>query len=137
MNCHMIHLFLFLFFVLATPHGMQNLSSLHYQRSLLFFVLFSSLSFVLLALHIHRKLLMFCPHEQRVFILRLSPVLKGSPHSAPRVEFTPFISPPTSSVRCCLLPGVTNGLEGEWLRLGASQSWAAEGAGYKVGPALT
>ena len=88
------------------------------------FSLFSSLSFVLLALHIHRKLLTFCPREQRVSVLCLSRILKASPHSAPRVEFTPFISPPTSSSpRCCPLPWVTKGWEVEWLRLGASQSW--------------
>lgn len=124
MNRHTSHLFLFLFFVLATPRGMQNLSSLEYQRSLLFFVLFSSLSFVLSAFHIHRKLLTFCPREQRVSVLYLSRLLKPSPHSAPRVEFTPFISPPTSSsLWCCLLPRVTKGWEVERLRLGASQSW--------------
>lgn len=75
------------------------------EESLSFFLLFSSLSFVLLALHIHRKLLTFCPHEQRVSVLHLSRILKASPHSAPRVEFTPFISPPTSSSpQCCPLP---------------------------------
>ena len=94
------------------------------EESLLFFVLFSSLSFVLSAFHIHRKLLTFCPREQRVSVLYLSRLLKPSPHSAPRVEFTPFISPPTSSsLWCCLLPRVTKGWEVERLRLGASQSW--------------
>ena len=40
MNRHTSHLLLFLFFVLAMPRGMQNLSSLEYQRSLFYFLSF-------------------------------------------------------------------------------------------------
>ena len=79
MNRHTIHLLLFLFFVLATPHGVQNLSSLHYQRGVLFFALFSSLSFVLLALHIHKKLWMFCPREQSLCATSESGMKSQSP----------------------------------------------------------